>query len=256
MLAIAFALRGTLTRAEHLERDAFIQLVRERCEALGRPDFAAHAAAAAGVLFPPGGLTQTSLGELAATAKRLLDDPVNERMLIARFRQIAGGLVPDRVTSPAGVRETLERLTSLGIPMAVLCNGWSRIAQREAAYAGFAGPVLVSEDMRADVPQPRAFAKLVETLRVPAERVWFVGNDPDRDIAGAIDAGLTAVWYNPGGSVYPAHRGQPALTVRSFEELLPPLCEEYTRSLLSLRHLLRTALEWRDGHVVAPFEKW
>ena len=39
-------------------------------------------------------------------------------------------------------------------------------------------------------------------------------------------------------------------------DALPLVCEEYTRLLLSLRHVMRTALEWREGHYIPPFERW
>jgi FMN phosphatase YigB (HAD superfamily) len=255
LFAIAFALRGTLTQTDHLEHDAFIALLRERSDALGVPFVEAAALAVAAEVFPAG-TQRVSPGAMAQAVIRLLGDTVAEAVLIARFRQIADRLAPASVTSPPVVRETLDRITSLGIPMAVLCNGWSRIARREAECAGFTGPVLASEDMHVELPDERAFAKLVETIGLPAECIWYVGNDPVRDVDAATRAGLTAVWLNPDGHAYPADREPPALTIASFDELLPPVCEQYTRSLLSLRHVMRTALEWRDGHYLPPVEKW
>jgi FMN phosphatase YigB (HAD superfamily) len=255
LFALAFALRGTLTTTEHLERDAFIALVRERCEAIGVPYFEREAIDAAERLFPPGSDEVVSAARVAKAVAGLVGDAAAEPVLIAQFRQIADRLAPSRVTSPPETRETLERIASLGIPMGILCNGWSRIARREAECAGLSGPVLVSEDIGVELPAPGAFAKLVEALGLPAECIWYVGNDPRRDIDGAIKAGLTGVWLNGHGATYPTDLEAPARTVRSLEELLPPVCEEYTRSLLSLRHLMRTALEWRDGHYLPAPEK-
>jgi FMN phosphatase YigB (HAD superfamily) len=256
MLAIAFALRGTLTRTDHLESESFMELLRERCAALRRPVAEAEAAAIAHDLFASGGRVAASGDRLARAVSRLIGEPVSQPVLIARFRQIGDRLAERHVTSTTAVRQTLERIASLGIPTAVLCNGWSRISQREAEIAGFTGPVLVSEDIGFEAPERRAFDKLVETVAVPAEFVWFVGTDPQRDIDGAVKAGLKAVWFNPDGATYPSNCEPPALVVQSFEEILPPLCEEYTRSLLSLRNLLRTGLEWRDGHFLPPVENW
>lgn len=224
--------------------------------ALGRPLDRQQALAAAEALFPSDDEQVASTGRLAETAIRLLGDTVPEAILVARFRQIADRRAPHRVTSLPDVRQTLERIASLGIPMAVLCNGWSRIARREAGCAGFTGPVLTSEDIGIEKPARGAFEKLVELLNVPAECIWYVGSDPLRDVDGALQAGMTTVWFNPRGSAYPPHLEPPTLTIRSLDDLLPPLCEQYTRSLLSLRHLLRTALEWRDGHYLPPTETW
>jgi FMN phosphatase YigB (HAD superfamily) len=256
MLAIAFALRGTLTQADQLEYESFIELVRDRSKVLRLPFAASETAAAAQELFSRNAANRVAAGQIAEAVFRLLGDTILEPVLIAQFRQIAARLAQQYVTSTPVVRQTLERIESLGIPTAVLCNGWSRIAQREAECAGFSGRVLVSEDIHAEVPERRAFEKLVEALCVPAERVWFVGNDPYRDIDGAVKAGLKAVWFNPNDQPYPVDCEPPELVVESFDELLPPLCEEYTRSLLSLRNLMRTALEWRDGHFLPPTETW
>jgi FMN phosphatase YigB (HAD superfamily) len=256
LFALAFALRGTLTATEHLERDAFVELVRERSKATGTPYVESVAFAAAESLFVPGSDDVVSAARMAGTAARLAGDSVAMPVLSARFRQIADRLAPARVSPMPGARETVERIASLGISMAVLCNGWSRIARREAECAGFPGPVLASEDIGVEKPAQTAFGKLIETLALPAECIWYVGNDPRRDIDGAVRAGLTAVWLNVNGAVYPGDLEPPALTIRSFNELLPPVCEEYTRSLLSLRHLMRTALEWREGHYLPQTEKW
>ena len=256
MFALAFALRGTLTAIDRLEPDAFVELLLERSGAIGTPYFEDEAVAAADELFPPGSGEVVSPARMADTAIRLVGDTVAAPVLVARFRQIADRLASARVTSAPDTRETLERIESLGIPMAVLCNGWSRIAQREAECAGFTGRVLASEDIGAEKPARRAFDKLVEVLGLPAECVWYVGNDPRRDVDGAVKAGLTAVWLNLDGTTYPTDLEPPVLTIRSLDELLPPVCEEYTRSLLSLRHLMRTALEWREGHYLPPTEKW
>ncbi len=252
MFALAFALRGTLTVAERLERDAFVELLRERSGAAGMLGGEAGAVAAADALFPPGHRDVVSPSDVAAAAARFTDDAVSGAVLIARFRQIADRLAPSRVTQLPYARETLERIASLGIPMAVLCNGWSRIARREAECAGFTGPVIASEDIGVEKPARRAFDELVEMLGLPAECIWYVGNDARRDVDGAVKAGLKAVWLNPDNGAYPAELEPPALTIGSLDELLPPVCEEYTRSLLSLRHLMRTALEWREGHYVPP----
>jgi hypothetical protein len=150
---------------------------------------------------------------------------VAEPVLIARFRQITDRLAPPRVTPMPHTRETLERISSLAIPMAVLCNGWSRIARREAERAGFTGPVIASKDIGVAKPARRAFDRLVETLGLPAGCVWYVGNHPYRDVDGAVNAGLTAVSFNPEGAPYPADIEPPALTIRSLDELLPPVCE-------------------------------
>jgi FMN phosphatase YigB (HAD superfamily) len=254
MLGLAFALRGTLTPLHGCERNAFTALVVERSAALGRP-LPAQTAAVAERLFPGGVVELPSPERLAEETVALLDDHIAGGVLVARFRQLADREVSRTVAAPH-VRVMLERIESLGIPSAVLCNGWTRIAQRETAAAGFSGRVIVSEDIGHAKPSAHAFAALVEAIALPPDRIWYVGNDPVRDIDGAARAGLQPIWLNESGAPYPSDLEPPMLTIATLDDLLEPLAEEYTRSLLSLRHLMRTALEWRPGHFLPPPDRW
>jgi FMN phosphatase YigB (HAD superfamily) len=250
VIGIAFALRGTLTAAAPFEREAFVELVCERRAAAGLPFRAAEIEAAADDLFGAPNQAIPSPARLAEAATRLVGEASALPALIARFRHIAAGNASRSVTCSPGTRKTLERIESLGIPAAVLCNGWSRIAQAEAACTGFTGDVLVSEDIGLEEPAPEAYRALAASIGLPPDRIWYVGNDPRRHIHGAAAAGLSAVWLNESGAAYPPGLAPPARTIARFEDVLPPLCEEYTRSLLSLRNLMRSGLHWRQGHYV------
>jgi FMN phosphatase YigB (HAD superfamily) len=254
MFAVAFAL-SALSSPEPTERRAFVELLRAFTQAYNMPFDQARAERLGAELFPAGD------GELDGDPRALVDavtafvrEPVPFAPLIARFRQL--GEKAARAATPAAreSRLTLERIASLGVPSAILCNGWGRIAQAKAFSAGFAGPVLVSEEIGAAKPAPAAFDALVADVRLPADRVWYVGTDPRRDVDAARAAGMLAIWLNPSGASYPLGLAAPASTIRRLDEILPPLCEEYTRSLLGLRYLLHSALAWREGHFVPGVE--
>ncbi len=255
MIGLGFALRGTLTASLPLEREAFIELLRERWAEQGEPFRAGDATEAANELFPAGTGEIVKPARLADRAAGLLGRSMQGSFLVIRFRQIADGIAARSIAASAETRQLLDRIDSLGIPTAVLCNGWSRIAQREAACAGFTGRVLISEDIGVEKPARAAFDALANALGLPADRIWYVGDDPIRDIHGAAAAGMTAVWLNAANAPYPSGLEPPARTIARLADLLPPVCEEYTRSLLSLRHVMRTALEWREGHYVPPVER-
>jgi FMN phosphatase YigB (HAD superfamily) len=255
MIGLGFALRGTLTTPRPIEREAFIELIREQRQAHGQAFVAAEAGQVADELFLDSMLV-VAPAELVEAALRLVRTDSPGQVLVARFRQIADRIVSRTVQATPGMRVTLERIGSLGIPSAVLCNGWSRIAQREAACAGFTGRVLVSEDIGFPTPDAQAFDALAGAIGLPPDCIWYVGDDPKRDIHGAAMAGMRAVWFNPSGVAYPGDLEPPALTIREPADLLPPLCEEYTRSLLSLRHVMRTALDFREGHYVPSSARW
>ena len=75
---------------------------------------------------------------------------------------------------------------------------------------------------------------LMTTYALPPERLWFASPD-EPELQSARDAGLNAVPVRA-----------------SAAEVLEAIREPYTRSLLNLRHIMRTALEWRPGHVINP----
>jgi FMN phosphatase YigB (HAD superfamily) len=255
MFALAFALTGVLTVEDDTERDAFVELLRQMATTRGRAFDAPGAARHADALFPRDEPEPHARPDaLAEAAAAFLGEPVAARVVVARFRGIAAGLVSERVRAVAGTEVFLERVASLRLPTALLCNGWSAVAQRKAATARYRGTVLVSEDLRAAKPEPAAFEALVAELALPADRIWFVGADPRRDVDGAAAAGMRAIWINPQGAAFPVGLRAPARTISALDELLPDVCEEYTRSLLDLRYVLHSTLAWRRGHFVPGVE--
>lgn len=255
MIAISFALAETLTFEDRLERWAFLELLRSLVPQRKAPFDEPLAQRLADDLFPPDGAEQDARpGVLVEAVAAFLGESLPSAVVVARFRQIAALHATDAVRVAPETRGFLERIASLRVPSAILCNGWSTIAQRKAACTGFAAPVLVSEDIGAAKPSQPAFEALVAALALPPEYIWYVGNDPANDIHGAMTAGLQAIWLNRDGSTYPSHLAPPARTIGSLDEILPEICREYTRSLLGLRYVLHSALSWREGHFVPGVE--
>ena len=56
-------------------------------------------------------------------------------------------------------------------------------------------------------------------LGVPREQVWYVGDNPLGDVAGALAAGLRAVWFDWEGLTYPQDVPPPTLRIGSLREL-------------------------------------
>lgn len=256
MIGIAFALTGTLTIEDRLEREAFLHLLSSFAARLGRAFDETLARRLADDLFPGGQAERDALpGALVEAVSTFLGERLPFAVIVARFRQLAASRAGGAVRVTPETRTFLERIASLRVPSAILSNGWSTIAQRKAARTGFGGPVLVSEDIGASKPSPHAFEVLVRTIALPPDRIWYVGSDPSADVEGATAAGLRAIWLNRDGLPYPAGLPASTRTIGSLDEILPDLCEEYTRSLLGLRHVLRTALAWREGHFVPGVER-
>ncbi len=141
----------------------------------------------------------------------------------ARWRDLCFALVPQLVRPVDGARETLRALRACGVPAAILTNGWTPLQQKKIAHAlgddALALTILVSDALGAIKPSRAAFDALVDALAVPRERVWYVGDNVRADVAGALDAGLRAVWIDPGGAGYPQDVPAPTLRIASLREL-------------------------------------
>ena len=140
-----------------------------------------------------------------------------------RWKAICIALV-DRLVRPVdGARDLLATLAERGIPVAILTNGWTPLQQRKIARAlpGVDGalPILVSDVVGAAKPAAAAFDALVGALGVRRDAVWYVGDNPRTDVAGALGAGLRAVWFDWEGHPYPGDVPAPTLRIAALREL-------------------------------------
>jgi putative hydrolase of the HAD superfamily len=102
-----------------------------------------------------------------------------------------------------------------------LTNGWSPLQYLKIARAlDYAGPILVSDELGILKPDAGAFAKLVDVLAVPRERIWFVGDNPKTDIAGAQGAGLRGVWFDWEAMSYPVDAPAPDERIGHLRQLI------------------------------------
>ena len=129
-------------------------------------------------------------------------------------------MVDDFVVPLPGVAPTLDALRQRGIVVAILTNGWNPMQERKAQRAGFAGPVLVSDEIGVQKPAPGSFEKLLRVLGTAPEESWYVGDDPRSDVAGAQAAGMRAVWIDWEKRTYPAELPPPTNTIHNFGDLL------------------------------------
>ena len=68
-------------------------------------------------------------------------------------------------------------------------------------------------------PDARIFEQLRDAAGVRAAQILHVGDDPVADVAGAVNAGMHAVWVKRDARVWPAHLPSPATTIASLDEL-------------------------------------
>lgn len=78
---------------------------------------------------------------------------------------------------------------------------WRALAN--LGLAQFFDAVVTSQDMGASKPDPALFREALRRIGVPPDQAVMVGNDVDRDIAGAMRMGLRAIlvidsrYYDP-----------------------------------------------------------
>lgn len=152
-----------------------------------------------------------------AWRRALEDEGVADRALAGslaeRFRVERRGrqrAFPDAVP-------TLEALRADGrFRLAVLTNGLSCLQREKLAGAGLEGyfdVVVAGGDVGSRKPRTDVYEHVLDRLRTGRDRALMIGNNPETDIAGAVEAGIEAILVRRPG--VPA-RAVPAglLTVR------------------------------------------
>jgi FMN phosphatase YigB (HAD superfamily) len=223
-VAVGFDFDRTLGLDHSLERHAFGELAEQFGVTIDIGE-ERTANTIEEMLAPFRAAEETMPAMLARFAATLPPSPqmfgVTPDELAERFRQICYDLVPQLVKPIDGAAECVARIVALGIPVGILTNGWSPLQERKIAYAlgDFPGPVLVSDSIGAYKPSAQAFIALERALGIAPDGLWYVGDNPVADIAGARAYGLRAVWLNRDGQAYPTGLAEPTAVIERLAEL-------------------------------------
>jgi len=115
---------------------------------------------------------------------------------IDRYKQMALQSVPEFFVPQPDARGVLAELQRRGLLCAVLSNGWSPPQQEKTRRLEFTGPVLVSDAIGAQKPQPEAFAALALSLKTNPREIAYVGAQRRSDIAAAMCVGMRGMWLD------------------------------------------------------------
>ncbi|MEJ5064332.1 pyrimidine 5'-nucleotidase [Erwinia sp. MYb375] len=93
------------------------------------------------------------------------------------------------------------------VKMGIITNGFTALQQARLERTGFLGVfdlLVISEQVGYAKPHPAIFDYSLTRMGNPArERVLMVGDNPDSDILGGINAGLATCWLNAEGRAQP-----------------------------------------------------
>ncbi|NBF01027.1 HAD-IA family hydrolase [Pseudomonas sp. Fl5BN2] len=113
------------------------------------------------------------------------------------------------------VQPTLEALAN-HFALGVVTNGNADV--RRLGLADYFKFALCAEDIGIAKPDARLFHEALQRGGASADSAVHIGDHPGDDIAGAQQAGLRAIWFNPTGKAWEAEHA-PDAEIRSLTEL-------------------------------------
>lgn len=152
----------------------------------------------------------------------LIDDPDDAAALTRAYRDAIAGAI-----EPVDGADALLGDISGRYRLGLLTDGPERTQRDKLRRLGWSDAfdaVVVTGGIEAPKPEPGSFVAVADALDVPTSAVAYVGDHPDRDVAGAATAGMTPVQvrYDGGPDAHPLA----ARTVRrSNLDSLPRLLE-------------------------------
>lgn len=106
------------------------------------------------------------------------------------------------MTISAGALETMRFLKEQQIRIGIGTDMTSRVQFRKLTELGLLPYIdffVSSEEAGVEKPHPGLFALCVKKAGCEAQDCLFVGDNLEKDVLGAMDAGLRALWYCPDG---------------------------------------------------------
>ena len=130
----------------------------------------------------------------------------------------------ERVTLFPGALSTLRELRSRGVRLGLVTNGSSDGQRAKIDRFDLErrfDVICIEGEQEAGKPDPRIFRAALRALDAEPHEAWMVGDNLDRDVAGALALGIHAIWYDWEGRGLPGDtRVRPDRIVTSLPELV------------------------------------
>jgi putative hydrolase of the HAD superfamily len=121
-----------------------------------------------------------------------------------------------------GAIDLLRRLRERNVKLGIVTNGLSETHRQKIALlrvGEFFDAIFLSDEVGMVKPDPLLFAHACRTLGGAPARSAMVGDRYDRDIGGAIEAGLLTIWLNVRAEELPPGAVPPDATVSSIADV-------------------------------------
>jgi putative hydrolase of the HAD superfamily len=169
-------------------RDAFVAAMVEAEEAHWRRVVAEHWSG------PPSSLVSAGL--------RALDMHVSEAAILPILDAYARSVDRTAFVFP-DTRQVLEELRGRGYRLGLLSNTWWAAEWHNADLAthglsGLLDELVYTSDLPHSKPHPAVFLHTAALLEAQPSECLMVGDWPEYDIAGAVNAGMRAIWKTNG----------------------------------------------------------
>ena len=115
--------------------------------------------------------------------------------------------MPNQTRLCPGAREILAELSGR-FTLHIITNGFREVQYKKLATSGldrFFSRVFLSEEMKVSKPDPEFFRYALKACRARKAESLVIGDSWEVDIAGAMEAGIDQVHYEPHGSGNQTH---------------------------------------------------
>lgn len=120
-----------------------------------------------------------------------------------------------------GLIPLLERLKQRGIKLGIGSDMTAYIQYKKLEKLGvlqYLDFLVVSEEASVEKPSPQFFDLCLKKAGCKPEECIFIGDHPEKDVAGAARYGFIGTWYHPKGEISEKMAAYPL--VRSYDEYL------------------------------------
>ena len=111
-------------------------------------------------------------------------------------------ILGEQPTVVDGAFDAVRHARDLGYRVGVLSNGFNNVQHAKLRNSGLEPLVdlmVLSDEIGVNKPDPRLYHYAEQRAGTTADRCVMIGDNRATDIAGALDAGWRAVWFDPKG---------------------------------------------------------